>query len=485
MKHFTAFGMFFLLATFTLCAQESETEQLRKQLKEATEKFQKAIDENRQIVESLKKKIEALESKTNAPATAAPVLTNAPPLETARTNTEPASGWSPGQPIRIGGGQNYINLSFDGLVAAGTSTANDVDKLQLGGHDPNQRGFTVQNLETTFEGKVDPYFRAQANIVLQIDHHGETDIEAEEAYAETMSLPLNLQARAGMFITEFGRINPTHPHTWDFADAPIIHARLLGEDGLRNPGLRVSWLTPTPFYSELFLTVQNAQGSSAHSFDDHDGSVFLGRTNTQRGIRSAGDLLFTPRYVVSFDLTPSQTILAGASAALGPNSSGEHANTQIYGLDIFYKWKPVDHHAGFPFVSWQTEGMVRRYEAAEGLFAVDTNGDGVPEDVPLPHETLLDYGFYSQVAYGFRKGWVTAFRGDFVTSPKADYEKAFSRDPDRATRWRLSPNLTYYPTEFSKIRLQYNYDHRADVGIDHSVWMQFEFLIGSHGAHKF
>jgi len=55
----------------------------------------------------------------------------------------------------------------------------------------------------------------------------------------------------------------------------------------------------------------------------------------------------------------------------------------------------------------------------------------------------------------------------------------------RAQRWRLSPNLTWYPTEFSKIRLQYNYDKRSGIGSDHSVWLQFEFLLGAHAAHKF
>src|SRR5262249_20506624 len=140
---------------------------------------------------------------------------------TSGTTTPPAAApekWSPTSPIRFGSAQNYINLSFDALVAAGTSTADDIEKLQLGGHDPEQRGFTVQNLETVFEGKIDPYFRGQANVVLQIDPHGETTIEAEEAYLETMSLPWNLQVKAGQFFTEFGRLNPTHPHTWDFVD---------------------------------------------------------------------------------------------------------------------------------------------------------------------------------------------------------------------------------------------------------------------------
>jgi len=45
--------------------------------------------------------------------------------------------------------------------------------------------------------------------------------------------------------------------------------------------------------------------------------------------------------------------------------------------------------------------------------------------------------------------------------------------------------LTWYPTEFSKFRLQYNYDDRRDFGTDHSVWLQFEFLLGAHAAHKF
>ena len=45
--------------------------------------------------------------------------------------------------------------------------------------------------------------------------------------------------------------------------------------------------------------------------------------------------------------------------------------------------------------------------------------------------------------------------------------------------------MTWFPTEFSKFRLQYNYDHRVGIGYDHSLWMQFEFLLGAHAAHKF
>ena len=127
--------------------------------------------------------------------------------------------------------------------------------------------------------------------------------------------------------------------------------------------------------------------------------------------------------------------------------------------------------------------MLRRYEAAASMTA-DLNGDGVPDYVP--RELLTGWGMYSQLLWGFSKGWVAGLRGDYVTrTARAEYEKLYGDDPNRLPRWRISPNLTWYPSEFSKIRLQYNYDDRDEIGCDQSVWLQFEFLLGAHAAHKF
>ena len=481
-----------------LSAQETnEVELLRKEIRE----MRKHMQEVEQKLERLEQKPPAAAAKSEEQKKLEEQLAIELAKEAAPGNTRPSTEskapWSPTDPIRIGRGGTYADLGLVATFAAGGSTANDIEGgTQLGGHDPNQRGFTVQGVELNLQGAIDPYFRGNANIAFLLDSGGETRVELEEGWLETVSLPWNLQVRAGQMLTDFGRINTQHPHSWAFVDVPLVNGRLFGEDGLRNPGARLSWLVPTPFYSELFFGIQDSQGGTASSFrDDHGGGGFLGRIHDSGHVKNLGDMLFTTRYAASFDVSDTQTLLAGASAAFGPNGSGADTDTQIYGVDVYWKWKPANANAGFPFVSWQTEAMLRHYQAGafsedlDGSLTLDAgepdlNGDGLIDSVP--RETLTDWGLYSQLLWGFKKGWVAGLRGDYVTHTKlGEYETVYGADPERSTRWRISPNLTWYPSEFSKIRLQYNYDDRDGIGVDHSVWLQFEFLLGAHAAHKF
>ena len=171
----------------------------------------------------------------------------------------------------------------------------------------------------------------------------------------------------------------------------------------------------------------------------------------------------------SFDLTENQTLVLGASAAFGPNDSGTDTRTQIYGVDSYWKWKPANAGGGFPFVSWQTEALTRRYDA------------GVDPTNSLPEETLKDWGLYSQLLWGFVPRWVVGLRGEYVNGNDGTFEDTVFR----GQRTRVSPNLTFYPSEFSKVRLQYNYDHGEEFADEQSVWLQLEFMLGAHAAHKF
>ena len=395
---------------------------------------------------------------------------------TSETSTITPAGSSLTAPFTIGGGKNYMNISLDGLFALAYSSARDLDHVEVGDHDPQQRGFNARNIELAFDGAVDPYFEGFANIVFKLDNDNETQVEVEEAFMQTTGLPFNLQLKGGQFFAAFGRINPTHPHTWDFADDPLVHGLFLGPDGLRGVGAQMSWTLPTPWYSQLLLGVQNGRGATGYSFrNPGDNGIFFDRRTTDREMRGLEDFVWIPRWENSLDLSPTQVVLAGVSGAFGSNETGADSRTQIYGADFLYKWKSANAEGGFPFVKWQTEVMYRRFEA----------GRGINESFPVA-ETFHDWGMYSQVLWGFKKGWVAGVRGDYVDMQ----DSKFTDDLDRQSRSRISADLTWYPTEFSKIRLQYNHDFIDDTfflaGRDvDSIFFQFEFILGAHGAHKF
>ena len=378
-----------------------------------------------------------------------------------------------GQPQVQGGRATYMNIGFSGLVDAGWSTEREVRTLQLGDHDPGVRGFTIPNMELTLDGAVDPYFRGFVDLVYKLDANGETAVELEEAYVLTTSLPGNFQLRGGQFFLEFGRQNSQHPHAWSFVDQPLVLNRMFGPEGLRSQGARLSWLVPTPWYVEAMLGAYNSAGGTTASFRSDESSGIHGGVPVERGVRGLTDLLLVPRLTSSFDLNSTQTVLVGVSAAFGPNSSGNEARTSIYGADLYWKWKSATATAGFPFVSFQAEALLRRYDA-------DARESADDPGVSLPGERLTDRGMYGQLLWGIKPRIVLGLRGEIVNGDAAAFESAL-----RARRSRISPNLTWYPTEFSKLRLQYNYDDRKGLGTDHSLWLQFEFILGAHAAHKF
>ena len=474
-------------------AADAEVATLRAQLQQLQSDFEKTRREQEQRIAALTKKLDELGGTTPASPTtvaASPAKSDeqkkleqelagelaspatAPP--TAADRTSSAMSAPAGR-----AGSTYMNLSFGSMMTAGWSSVADPSaQLELGDHDPSKRGFTLRNAELAVDGAIDPYFKGFANIVLKLDHHNETEIELEESFLQSTALPGNLQLKAGQFFAAFGRQNAQHPHTWAFVDQPLILGRAFGPDALRSVGAQLSWLAPTPFYTELFLGVFDGQGSTGFSFrnpgepDAAGVARYAGRATVDRGLRGAGDVLFVPRLAASFELSDTQTLLAGISGAFGPNDTGPHRRTEVYGADLYWKWKPADAAQGFPYFAWQTELVHRRFSAAADPLA----------PLSLPAETLRDTGFYSQVVYGFVPRWNAGLRFDYVEGNRALFD-AF--DPYRGRRQRLSPELTFLPSEFSKVRLQYNHDHGEFFGTAHSIWLQLEFGLGAHAAHKY
>jgi hypothetical protein len=434
-----------VFAVLAVCSNEAQTQQ----------RADSAARRQQLVLDSLTASLRALQNRVDS-------------LELLRGENAPAP--EPAAPVRAG---SYMNMGFDGLSDFGWSTEPNVLALQPGDHDPHVRGFTIPNAELTIDATVDPYFKAFAAIVHKLDDHGETGVELEEAYFITTSLPHNLQVKGGQFLTEFGRQNAQHPHAWAFVDMPLALNRVFGPDGLRGQGARISWLVPTSFYTEIMLGVLNSAGGTAFSFRSDAAPDIAGGVPVERPVAGLSDLVFAPRITSSVDLTDTQTLLFGVSGAFGPNNTADRSRTQIYGADLYYKWKPTVAPAGFPFVSWQSEAVYRSYEAGARTSVADAT-------ITLPSETLRDRGVYSQVLWGIKPRIVAGLRGDIALGDPAAFDSEL-----RADRHRVSTNLSWYPSEFSKLRLQYNYDRREGLGDDHSLWLQVEFILGAHAAHKF
>lgn len=341
------------------------------------------------------------------------------------------------------------DISFIADVAAAAFSSRD--PLQTGDHDPTKRGFNLQQLEMAVGAAVDPYFRFDANIVFHPD-----EVEIEEVYATTLALPAGLQLRAGQFLTRFGRLNNTHPHVWDFADQPFSVGRVFGGEGNRGLGVEASWLTPLPWYAELVGSVTDAT----------TGRSFLADTGV--GTEGVGDFQFTGALKQFHDLTDNLSLLWGLSFADGPNGSGSSNRTDILGADLYLKYRPVT-GADPTVLSLQAEWFYRRRE--------------------LTSATLRDNSGYAQVFWRFAQRWGVAARHEigFAADGLNAAVPVDPLDPEWTdTRQRTSLSVTFWPTEFSRIRLQPAVDF---VGWrpkpDYALFLAFEFSVGPHGAHAF
>ena len=346
----------------------------------------------------------------------------------------------------VGAVTDALNLNLAVILDVALSWFSD-EPLQIGAHDPIRTGFTFQQLELSIGASIDPFLRFDSNIVFS-----QFGVEIEEAYVTSLALPWGLQVRAGQFLTRFGRINPTHPHSWHFADQPLVLGKLFGSEGNRGLGLELSWLTPLPWYVELVASASDAAGACcARSF-------FGGE---DLGIRGLDDFLYTLALKQFFPFDEDWSLYFGLSGQLGPNPTGNDNRTEIYGTDLYLRWRPVDSTTREAF-SVQIEGLMRARQ--------------------VPNDSLRDYGLYAQLVYEFALRWEVGARFEAVTGVAADpLDPAWSD-----LRTRTAIQATFYPSHFSRVRLQGSWDNPTYLDHDvFAVFLNLEVLVGAHGAHTF
>ncbi len=179
-----------------------------------------------------------------------------------------------------------------------------------------------------------------------------------------------------------------------------------------------------------------------------------------------------------------------ASATSPPDTVAAFSgDSDLYVADFVYKWAP----AGNPDqrnLKLQTEFFYRR---EQGDVALREGGSAA----------LLGYkgrqsGWYAQAVYQFVAHWRAGLRYDrltadnrlqvletsgFSSSADAIAKSGFADRGHDPQRWSFM--LDWSPSEFSRIRAQYNRDESRANASDDQWTLQYIMTLGSHGAHLF
>ena len=340
-----------------------------------------------------------------------------------------------------------MNPDISFILDVAMAWFSDAKPLQLGAHDPNQIGFTFQQLEAHIESRVDPYFDFQANLVFSL-----FGVELEEAYAQTLALSGGFKIKVGQFLLPFGRINPTHPHTWAFLDQALIIGKFMGGEGGRGLGLEVSWLAPLPWYLNLILATTLPAGECCSR-------SFIGEH--KEPVNGMEDFLYLGRAEQFWELNDNWSLLLGLSYLFGENKTGLNNHSALTSADLLLRYRPL-HSTDQQSLSVQAEWTHRTRQ--------------------LPERVLKDHGGYVHTILQCNPHWSMGARLEWVDGVQQDPQDPTWSKP----RIRSEAQITWHPSHFSRLRFQ--------IGRDHPTWRNdpiwsaivgVEVLVGAHSAHTY
>lgn len=346
--------------------------------------------------------------------------------------------------------------------------------FQLGGEAGlPSRGLSLDHTELTLSANIDPYFFGQTTLALA-SHGGDTEVELEEAFIETLGLPGGIGLTFGRFFSAIGYMNSQHRHVWDFVDAPLPVQAFLGGN-YYDDGVRLSWLAPTTTFLEVGAEVFRGGRFPAAENGDTVGAwaVFA---------KLGGDVGFSHSWQLGLShLRASPEDREGGGHHHGHGHDEHEAvfsgDSELSIVDLVWKWAPG---GGVGDLTLQTEYFHRR-----------ENGR-----LELPHagqSQLTRYdgrqrGWYGQAVYQFLPRWRVGARYDRLWSDNDSTDRALLEEAGLAdtsdSLHRASVMLDFSTSEFGRFRLQYSRSE-LDGDTGHAGYLQYVMSLGAHGAHRY
>ena len=384
-----------------------------------------------------------------------------------------------------GGAGTAFNPAIS-LILGGsyTDTSQDPQSWRIGGFmpsggevGPGERSFNLGESELTLSANVDPYFSAQMTAAITgggrnrgrgslLPHaraprwlHGER---------RPLLLRLRLSERSARACVGLHR------------SAAAYQAFFGGQ--FKQNGLQVKWLAPTDLFIELGAETGNGDGFPATR---RNRNGFNGATLFAHVGGDVGDATSWRAGAAYLDQHAEDRSFETVDEFGLPLTDSFTGKSHTWVVDAVLKWTPV----GDPNrrqLKVQGEYMRRR---ETGELAFDTDGSNLSDGYRSTQS-----GWYLQGVYQFLPRWRAGLRYDALDSgtpniglvdsgelPLTAFPALLPADPDR-----ISIMLDWNPSEFSRLRAQYDWDDaRGEDDRDRVFRLQYIYGIGAHGAHKY
>ncbi|QYK04764.1 hypothetical protein [Shewanella zhangzhouensis] len=372
-------------------------------------------------------------------------------------------------------GNPAISAVLDGYYQSGDRA--------LGGR---EEGFGLGESELAISANIDDLFYGKLTTVIEA-HDGETELELEEAFIQTLALPGGLSVRAGRFLSDVGYLNNQHLHSDAFAGRPAVYRAFLGSHYF-DDGLRLSWVAPTDLY--WTFGVEGFKGDKMRAEDEHSEREFdtVGVYNAftklggDIGDNSSWQLGLAYMKNQNGRLTPheeGEEVHAEDEHAHDHSHSAAYTGENTYVADFVYKWAPNGNY------KYQHLTLSGEFFRVNDFKAPELHEEEHEEEEGHEHAHGKDYhqGWYLSGVYQFSPSWSAGLRYG-----ELDTQLAHDDHFDAQKLKETEVSLNWHHSHFSTVRLQYtrqqgtNFDGISD---DNLFTLQYVMTLGAHGAHQF
>ena len=299
----------------------------------------------------------------------------------------------------------------------------------IGGTSEKERA-SIGEWELDVQSYLDPYTRMHVVFSKPED----SGVHLEEGYVTWLNLPGSTSLTVGKKRQQFGVLNRWHPHAYDQVDAPWVLQESFGEEGLIGTGLSFDWLMPHLWASanELTVEVMNGNNDVAFAGEDYQHPTVLARLKNY------------------WDLTLDSYLEIGLNGLHGNADAAGRLDHDFYAMDLTYNWYPANRES---YHELTLRGMLLRSQ-------LDLDG-----------ATRRDaWGGYLYGQYKFSPHWIAGLRYDRVEDQR---EAGHSY-------WGFSPYLTFWESEFVRLRGQASFRKDNLYGTDRRFVLQLTVAAGPH-----